>query len=154
MPEGRGDRLLGAPRCAQRAAGVGPATWTRGADDDRVIVTWRIDGQDGSAELHIGPDGRLLGVLVQRWGDSQRGTVRPQPSGVAIEADRISTGVTIGSMLRAGWWWERTDGGKAGSSGPDHRGHVRAGKRIGDLVEPGHRAAGERRIRGLPVRLD
>jgi hypothetical protein len=27
------------------------------------------------------------------------------PSGVAIEAEKTFAGVTIGSQLRAGWWW-------------------------------------------------
>ena len=81
------------------------ATWRPGSDDDHVVVTWRIDGQDESAELHIGPDGRLLGVLMQRWGNPNGAPFGRYPFGVAIEAEQIFTGVTIGSVLRAGWWW-------------------------------------------------
>jgi hypothetical protein len=81
------------------------ATWTPGSDDDRVVVTWRIDDEVESAELHIGPDGRLLGVLVQRWGNPDGAPFGRYPFGVAIEAERSFSGVTIGSVLRAGWWW-------------------------------------------------
>ncbi len=81
-----------------------PATTrTPGSDQDRVVVTRRIDGQDGSAELHTGPEGRLLGVLMQRWGDPDGAPLGRYPFAVAIEAERTSTGVTIGSALRAGW---------------------------------------------------
>ncbi|WP_448615769.1 DUF6544 family protein [Modestobacter sp. URMC 112] len=81
------------------------ATWTPGSDDDRAVVTWRIDGEDESAELHVGPDGRLLGVLMQRWGDPDGASFGRHPFGVAIEAEQTFAGVTIGSALRAGWWW-------------------------------------------------
>ncbi len=81
------------------------ATWTPGSDADRVVVTWRIDGQEESAELHVGPDGRLLGVLIQRWGNPDGAPFGRYPFGVAIEAEQTFAGVTIGSVLRAGWWW-------------------------------------------------
>jgi hypothetical protein len=81
------------------------ATWTPGSGADRVVVTWRIDEQDESAELHIGPDGRLSGVLMQRWGNPDGAPFGRYPFGVAIEAEQSFSGVTIGSVLRAGWWW-------------------------------------------------
>ncbi len=81
------------------------ADWTPGGNDDRVVVTWRIDEEDESAELQIGPDGRLLGVVMQRWGNPNGAPFGRYPFGVAIEAEQTFTGVTIGSALRAGWWW-------------------------------------------------
>ena len=81
------------------------ATWTPGSDDDRVVVTWLIDGQDESAELHVGPDGRLLGVLMQRWGNPNGAPFGRYPFGVDVEAEETFAGVTIASVLRAGWWW-------------------------------------------------
>ncbi|MGY2002664.1 DUF6544 family protein [Blastococcus sp. SYSU DS1024] len=81
------------------------ATWTAGSDDDRVVVTWRIDGEEESAEFHIGPDGELLGVLMQRWGNPNGEPFGRYPFGVDIEAEQTFAGVTIGSALRAGWWW-------------------------------------------------
>ena len=81
------------------------ATWTPGSDEDRVVVTWRIDGQDESAELHIGPNGRLLGAVMRRWDNPNGAQFGRYPFGVAIEAEETFAGVTIGSVLRAGWWW-------------------------------------------------
>ncbi|SDO30855.1 DUF6544 family protein [Geodermatophilus sp. DSM 45219] len=81
------------------------ATWTPGSDEDRVVVTWRIDGRDESAELQVGQDGRLLGIVVQRWGNPGGAPFGRYPFGVAIEAEQTFTGVTVGSVLRAGWWW-------------------------------------------------
>jgi hypothetical protein len=81
------------------------ATWAPGPDDDRVVVTWRINEQEESAELHIGPDGRLRGVLMQRWGNPDGAPFGRYPFGVDIEAEQTFAGVTIGSRLRAGWWW-------------------------------------------------
>jgi uncharacterized protein DUF6544 len=81
------------------------ATWTPGADDDRTVVTWRIDGQEESAEFQVDADGRLSGVTMQRWGNPNGAPFGRYPFGVTIEAERTFTGVTIGSVLRAGWWW-------------------------------------------------
>jgi hypothetical protein len=81
------------------------ATWAPGADADRTVVTWRIGAQDESAELQVGPDGRLLGVTMQRWGNPGGVPFGRHPFGVAIEDERTFAGVTIGSVLTAGWWW-------------------------------------------------
>ncbi len=81
------------------------ATWTPGADDDHAISTWRIDDQNVRAEFSIGADGRLLGVVMQRWGNPNGEPFGRYPFGVDIEAERTFSGVTIGSELRAGWWW-------------------------------------------------
>ena len=90
------------------------ATWTPGSDEDRAVVTWRIDEDEESAEFHVGADGRLLGVLVQRWGNPGGEPFGRHPFGVAIEAEETFDGVTIGSRLRAGWWWgtDRQDEGE------------------------------------------
>jgi hypothetical protein len=81
------------------------ATWAPGSDADRTVVAWRIDQQLESAEFHVGDDGRLLGVTMQRWGDPGGGPFGRYPFGVAVEAEETFGGVTIGSVLRAGWWW-------------------------------------------------
>jgi uncharacterized protein DUF6544 len=90
------------------------ATWTDGADGDRTVATWRIDGADESAELHVDPDGRLLDVVMQRWGNPLGAPYGRHPFGVAIEAEETFEGVTIGSRLRAGWFWgtDRQDEGE------------------------------------------
>ncbi len=82
------------------------ATWTPGVDDDHAVATWRIDDdQDERAEFTVGADGRLLGVVMQRWGNPGGAPFGRYPFGVDIEAERTFAGVTIGSQLRAGWWW-------------------------------------------------
>jgi hypothetical protein len=81
------------------------ATWAPGTDAHRTVATWRIDQQEESAEFHVGDGGRLLGVVMQRWGNPGGGPFGRYPFGVAIEEERTFAGVTIGSVLRAGWWW-------------------------------------------------
>jgi hypothetical protein len=81
------------------------ATWTSGPDGDRAVVTSRIEGADESVQLHVGADGRLLDVVLQRWGNPLGAPYGRHPFGVAIEAEETFEGVTIGSRLRAGWFW-------------------------------------------------
>jgi hypothetical protein len=81
------------------------ATWGPGSDANRTVAGWRIDRQVESAEFHVGDGGRLLGVAMQRWGDPGGGPFGRYPFGVAVEAEETFAGVTIGSVLRAGWWW-------------------------------------------------
>ena len=51
---------------------------------------------------------------MQRWGNPDGVPFGRYPSGVAREAEATSGGVTIGSQLRAGWWWgtDRRAGGE------------------------------------------
>ena len=81
------------------------ATWSAGSHDDRAVVSWRIDDHEESAEFQVDADGRLLGVVMQRWGNPDGAPFGRYPFGVAIEAEETFAGVTIGSVLRAGWWW-------------------------------------------------
>ena len=81
------------------------ATWAPGADGDRAVATWRIDDQQESAEFRVGADGRLLEVTMQRWGNPDGVPFGRYPFSVTIEAEETFGGVTIGSRLRAGWWW-------------------------------------------------
>lgn len=55
--------------------------------------------------MHVGPDGRLLGVLLQRWGNPGGVPFGHYPFGATVEAERTFAGITIPSTLRAGWWW-------------------------------------------------
>lgn len=81
------------------------AIWTPGADDDHAVATWRIGDEEERAEFSIGADGRLDGVVMQRWGNPGGAPFGRYPFGVDIQAERTFAGVTIGSQLRAGWWW-------------------------------------------------
>ena len=81
------------------------ATWQLGAGSDRAVATRQIDGQAESAEFSVAADGRLHGVLMQRWGNPTGEPFGRYPFGVTVEAESTFAGVTIGSRLRAGWWW-------------------------------------------------
>jgi hypothetical protein len=81
------------------------ARWAAGSDGDSAVATWDLGGQAESAEFRIDVDGRLRGVVMQRWGNPGGEPFGRYPFGVAIEAEATFAGVTIGSQLRAGWWW-------------------------------------------------
>ncbi len=82
-----------------------PARWSAGADGDRAVATWLVAGVEERVELQVGPDGRLLGVTMRRWGDPDGVPFGRYPFGVAVDAEATFGGVTIPSVLRAGWWW-------------------------------------------------
>ena len=44
------------------------ATWTLGGSPETAVATWQRGEEQESVEVHVGSDGRLLGVLMQRWG--------------------------------------------------------------------------------------
>jgi hypothetical protein len=90
------------------------ATWARSGHPDTAVATWRIGGEEQAVELHVGPDGQLLGVLLRRWGTPNGAPYGQYPFGVAVDAERAFAGITIPSAFRAGWWWgtERQDEGE------------------------------------------
>jgi len=90
------------------------ASWAPGADGDRAVATWHVGEQEERAELHVGAQGQLLDVLMQRWGNPNGAPYGRYPFGVRIEAEQTFGGVTIASTMRAGWWWgtERQDEGE------------------------------------------
>ncbi len=90
------------------------ATWTPGPDEDSALATWHIDEHRESVEFRVGPDGRLLGVLMQRWGNPGGEPFGRHPFGVTVEGEDTFGGVTIASRLRAGWYWgtDRQDEGE------------------------------------------
>ncbi len=90
------------------------ATWRLGDRPDTAVATWRIGADDVDVEVHVGPDGRLLDVLLQRWSNAEGEPFGYHPSGVTVEAERTFAGVTVPSTVRAGWWWgtDRQDEGE------------------------------------------
>jgi uncharacterized protein DUF6544 len=79
--------------------------WSPGADGDRAVATSLVAGVEERVELQVAPDGRLLGVTMQRWGDPGGAPFGRYPFGVVVEAEATFGGVTIPSVFRAGWWW-------------------------------------------------
>jgi hypothetical protein len=80
-------------------------SWTAGPSPDTAVATWHIGDQDEAVHLRIGADGRLLEVLLQRWGNPGGQPYGRYPFGVMVQAERTFAGVTIPSSLTAGWWW-------------------------------------------------
>ncbi|MGY1712211.1 DUF6544 family protein [Geodermatophilus sp. SYSU D00758] len=90
--------------------------WSAGEGPDTVTATYRIGhrytggdrtGDDGTGEevahLRVGPDGGLRELVLQRWGDPGGRPAGRYPFGVAVEAERTWQGVTVPSVVRAGW---------------------------------------------------
>lgn len=80
------------------------AAWRAGDTPDTAVATWQVGPETIDVALHVGPDGRLLDVLVQRWSDAG-GAFGTVPFGVTCEQERTFDGVTVPSVVRAGWWW-------------------------------------------------
>lgn len=79
------------------------AVWTQGSDPDTAVATWRIDRVVETVELRVGPNGQLVDVQLQRWGNPDRAPYGRYPFGVRVEAETRFGGLTIPSVLRAGW---------------------------------------------------
>jgi hypothetical protein len=80
-------------------------TWTSGAHGDSAIATCQAGGETEHAELRVGPDGRLLGLIVNRWGNPDGEPYGRYPFGMTTEAEATFAGVTLPAVFRAGWWW-------------------------------------------------
>lgn len=91
------------------------ASWAPGPEADTAVATWRIGDEDEAVQIRVGPDGRLVHGLLQRWGNPDRHPFARYPFGIAFDAERtFDGGVTIPSVVRAGWWrgTERQDAGE------------------------------------------
>jgi hypothetical protein len=81
------------------------AAWTQGRSPDWAVATWPNGGQAECAELHVGAQGQVLEVLMQRWGNPGGEPFGRYPFGVSVSSERTDAGVTIAADVRAGWWW-------------------------------------------------
>ena len=106
-------RLAGEATCWLPTA-FGAASWSAGADPDVAVATWRIGDEDETVQIRVGRDGQLLEVTLQRWGNPDRCPFARYPFGVAVDDERAFGGVSIPSVIRAGWWWgtDRQDAGE------------------------------------------
>jgi hypothetical protein len=76
-----------------------------GTGADSAVATMQVGKFTESTELRVESDGRLLGVLVNRWGDPDRKGFQRVPFGVTVETETRFAGVAIPGQFRAGWWW-------------------------------------------------
>jgi hypothetical protein len=81
------------------------ASWADGPGPDTATATWNVDGHTDVAELRVGPAGELRSVLMQRWGNPLGEPYGRYPFGVDLSEERTFDGVTIPTVLRAGWFW-------------------------------------------------
>jgi hypothetical protein len=80
------------------------ATWGDGRRPDTAVASWHIGGERQDLEMHVGPDGQLLDLVVQRWGQPPGAPYGHYPFGVTVHSERTFGGVTIPDRLSAGWW--------------------------------------------------
>ena len=90
------------------------ATWTAGGDADTAVATTQIGGHTQQVVLRVHPDGGVRDVWLQRWGNPAGASFGLVPFGVTVEEEAVFGGVTIPSVLHAGWFWgtDRQDEGE------------------------------------------
>ena len=84
------------------------ATWTPGKDADTAVATSHIGHHTQHLILRVHPNGSVRDVLLHRWGNPAGSPFALYPFGVTVEKEAVLGGVTIPSVIRAGWFW-RTD---------------------------------------------
>ncbi|WP_201293146.1 DUF6544 family protein [Arthrobacter zhaoguopingii] len=80
------------------------AAWSAGLSPDTAVMTRVIDGEAEDVTLRVDPSGALTEVSMLRWGTPGGAPPGRHPFGVSIEAETEFGGVTLPSILRAGWW--------------------------------------------------
>ena len=81
------------------------AAWCRSEHANTAVATWQFGDDVEAAEIRVKRSGRLAEVRVNRWGNPGGAPFGRYPFGVRVEAESRFGGITIPSVLRAGWWW-------------------------------------------------
>lgn len=81
------------------------AVWSPGPAADVVTMSRTTNGEDEIVHLRITAAGQLAEVSMMRWGNPGGEKPGRYPFGVAIEEEQEFSGLTLPSVLRAGWWW-------------------------------------------------
>ena len=81
---------------------------------DTAVATSHIGDHLQQVMLRVHPDGSLRDVMLQRWGNPAGSPFALYPFGVTVEEEAVLDGVTIPSVIRAGWFWgtDRQDEGE------------------------------------------
>jgi uncharacterized protein DUF6920 len=96
-----------AGRLAAESALV-PTGFARAQWSDRGSVAeavWCIGDCREIVQLDIDDDGRLRGILMQRWGNPSGEAFGRYPFGIDFESETEFGGITIPTKVRAGWHW-------------------------------------------------
>jgi hypothetical protein len=88
---------------APRALLPGRGYAWRAESDDHVVAGMEIPPERVELHLRIAPNGRLLNVVAQRWGEVSKGTFAYLPFGGEMHEDRRFGDLVIPSRLTAGW---------------------------------------------------
>lgn len=81
------------------------ARWWADGSADTAFASWGEGQEQQRVALHVDPDGRLLDVSLQRWGNPGGQPFGRYPFGAAFSGERTDGGVTLPATVRAGWWW-------------------------------------------------
>jgi hypothetical protein len=81
------------------------AAWSRSEHANTVVATWQFGDDTESAELQVKRSGQVAEIRVNRWGNPGGAPFGRYPFGVQVEAESTFGGITIPSVVRAGWWW-------------------------------------------------
>jgi hypothetical protein len=85
------------------------ASWTDGATPDVARRTWRVGDNEDAVDLHVGFDGTLRAVTMQRWRQTGKAPAQRRPFGVTMLAEGRFAGLAI-PVRFAGWWDTPGDG--------------------------------------------
>lgn len=95
-------------------------------DENAIAASFKIDEEPITLTLVIDGDGRLLQVMMPRWGEDklETGKFAYLPYGAAFSAEATFGGYTVPSQIGVGWWFgtERYEETFRGTvSGADYR---------------------------------
>ncbi len=77
-------------------------TW-RAEGDDHIVAGTENPPEHVEVHLRIAPDGRLLNVVAQRWGEVTKSTFAYLPFGADMHEERRFGDLVIPSRVTAGW---------------------------------------------------
>jgi hypothetical protein len=75
----------------------------RAEGDDHIVAGTENPPERVELHLRIAPDGRLLNVVAQRWGQVSKGTFGYLPFGADVHEERRFGDLVIPGHLTAGW---------------------------------------------------
>jgi hypothetical protein len=88
-----------APRSLLQGRGY---AW-RAESDDHIGASTENPPEHVEVHLRIAPDGRLLSIVAQRWGEITKGSFVYLPFGGDMQEERRFGGLMIPSPVTAGW---------------------------------------------------
>jgi hypothetical protein len=68
--------------------------------DDLIVATWDVPPERPELRISVAPDGAVRSYSALRWHDRKSGYL---PFGAVVHAERSFAGVTIPSLITAGW---------------------------------------------------